>query len=71
MDALVNAPVWLEVNTGGIARGYTEEPYPAVDLLARWLNAGKKVLFSSDCHNAEQLLFGYDLYEKHIAKCKQ
>ena len=70
MDALLDAPVRLEVNTGGIARGYTQEPYPAVDLLSRWLNAGKPVLYASDCHNAEQLLFAYDLYEKHIAKCK-
>jgi histidinol-phosphatase (PHP family) len=60
------APVALEVNTGGIARGYTSEPYPSQDLLSQWLAAGKQVLFASDCHNAEQLLFGYDLYKKHL-----
>ena len=66
LEALMAAPVALEVNTGGIARGYTSEPYPSRDLLSQWLAAGKQVLFASDCHNAEQLLFGYDLYKKHL-----
>ena len=66
LQALRAAPVTLEVNTGGIARGYTTEPYPARDLLAHWLAAGKRVVYASDCHNAEQLLFGYDIYKKHL-----
>ena len=66
LDDLLDAPVILEVNTGAISRGYRTQPYPAADILSRWLKAGKKVHFSSDCHNAEQLLFGYDLYEAHI-----
>ena len=66
MDALLDAPVILEVNTGAIARGYRTQPYPAKDLLGRWLKAGKKVHFSSDCHNAPQLLFGYEQYETYI-----
>lgn len=70
LDALMAAPVTLEVNTGGIARGYTTEPYPARALLSRWLAAEKPILFSSDCHNAEQLLYGYDIYERHVQACK-
>jgi histidinol-phosphatase (PHP family) len=72
MDALLSAPVIPEVNTGGIAGGYTQEPYPAPGLLAHWLQAGKPVLFTSDCHKAENLLFGYDLYEKYVENaCKK
>ena len=62
LAALLDAPVTMEVNTGGIARGYLSEPYPAKDILSQWQKAGKPVVFSSDCHNAEQLLFGYDEY---------
>ena len=69
LAALMDAPVTLEVNTGGIARGYTAEPYPARDLLTQWLAAGKPILYSSDCHKAEQLLFGYDIYKAHIRMC--
>ena len=66
LDALLDAPVILEVNTGAISRGYRTAPYPAPDILSRWLKAGKKVHFSSDCHNACHLLFGYEAYEAYV-----
>ena len=65
-QALLTAPVTLEVNFGGIAKGHTKSPYPAAGFLARWLRAGKPVQFSSDCHKAENLLFGYDFYENYV-----
>lgn len=70
LDALMDAPVILEVNTGAISRGYRTQPYPAADILSRWLAAGKKVHFSSDCHDASHLLFGYDLYKAHVESCR-
>lgn len=70
LDALMDFPVALEVNTGAIARGYTAAPYPAKDILRRWLAKGKKIVFSSDCHSAEQLLFGYDVYESYVQACR-
>lgn len=66
LDVLLTKPVALEVNTGGIARGYIQEPYPSKAFLTRWQAAGKPILFSSDCHDATQLLFGYDLYQEYI-----
>lgn len=69
LDSLLSAPVILEVNAGGIAKGHTHELYPANDILAQWLRAGKPVLFSSDCHDAKQLLFGYDAYENCMREC--
>ncbi len=64
LEALLDAPAVLEVNTGAISRGYTTEPYPAKDILDRWLAAGKEIIFSSDCHSKDHLLFGYELYKK-------
>ena len=66
LEALMDTPAILEVNTGAMSRGYTTEPYPARDFLGRWLAAGKKILFSSDCHSKEHILFGYDVYETYI-----
>lgn len=69
LEALLKTPAALEVNYGAIARGYTQQPYPETWVLERWLKAGKPVCFSSDCHNRNQLLFGYDDYKTLIAQC--
>ncbi|MBR6526440.1 MAG: hypothetical protein IKT45_00670 [Lachnospiraceae bacterium] len=66
LASLMSSPVALEVNTGGIARAYIREAYPTGDILTQWADAGKPILFASDCHNAEQLLFGYDIYKNYI-----
>ena len=66
LAALMSSPVVLEVNTGSIARGYLQEPYPSGDILTQWVKTKKSVIFSSDCHDTEQLLFGYDIYKNYI-----
>ncbi len=71
LDALLDTPAVLEVNTGAMARGYTAQPYPSEDILRRWLAAGKKVIFSSDCHSAENILYGYDIYRSYLAACQK
>jgi len=58
LDKLLKAPVIFEVNYGAIARGYRTEPYPEKRILQRIREAGKPLLYSSDCHDREQLLFG-------------
>ena len=68
LNALLDAPAVLEVNTGAMSRGYTTQPYPPKDILQQWLAAGKEVIFSSDCHNKDHLLFGYDVFEKICQK---
>lgn len=50
----------LEINTGGLARGYREELYPAPFLLERWRQLGGRVIFTADAHSAGGLLFGFD-----------
>ena len=50
----------LEVNTGGIARGYETEPFPAPFLLAAWRDMGGEVTLTSDCHDARYLDCAFD-----------
>lgn len=69
LEALMDTPVILEVNMGAMARGYTTQPYPAPDVVRKWLSAGKPVIYSSDCHRLSQLLYQYDHYEAYIQAC--
>lgn len=50
----------LEINTGGVARGYRQEVYPAPFLLRRWRRLGGEVILTADAHNAQGLLFGFE-----------
>ena len=51
----------LEINTGGMARGYREAPYPALFLLKEWRAMGGRIILTSDAHNAAGILYGYDI----------
>jgi histidinol phosphatase-like PHP family hydrolase len=42
-----------------MARGYRSSPYPAEEFIQKWKAAGKKLVFSSDCHEKNQLMYGY------------
>lgn len=50
----------LEINTGGVARGYRTDFYPALYLLERWRQLGGKVILTADAHSTENLLFGFE-----------
>ena len=50
----------LEVNTGAMARGYLDRPYPAPFLLREWNRMGGKIIITSDAHSADQIVYGYD-----------
>ena len=49
----------LEVNTGGMARGYVSEPYPSWDILRLWRDLGGGVILGSDCHDARLMDFAF------------
>ncbi len=51
----------LEVNTGGIARGYLPTPYPTLELLTAWREMGGKVTITSDCHDCNNLTCAFDM----------
>ena len=55
LEAVKDSGALLEVNTGGIARGYLPTPYPDGFLLAAWKSWGGQVIVNSDCHDARLL----------------
>lgn len=50
----------LEINTGGVSRGYRTAPYPALFLLREWREMGGNIILTADAHRKEHLLFGYE-----------
>ena len=60
LHSMFETKAFLEVNTGGVARGYMTEPYPSVFLLKEWKDWGGEVIINSDCHDARLLDAGYD-----------
>ncbi len=65
-DAIIKTPAVVEVNTGGMSRGHISEPYPSKEIIEYFKENGKKMIFSSDCHNKEFLLCGYDMIKKYL-----
>lgn len=63
LKSLCKSPVAFEINFGAIARGYRTEPYPQKDMIDYIKKSGNRTMFSSDCHDAAKLMFGYELYE--------
>ncbi len=62
LGILCATPAVFEINTGAIARGYRTTPYPDDFLISELKKRGRKLIFSSDCHNKDHLLCGYELY---------
>lgn len=60
LETARDAGCLLEINTGGMARGRINRPYPALFLLKKWREMGGRVILSSDCHDARYLAYGFD-----------
>lgn len=58
LEKLFNFNVKFEINFGGVARGYKKTPYPSSVIKDKIINAGKPIIYTSDCHKKELLLFG-------------
>lgn len=65
-DAILKTPALVEINTGGMSRGYKKTPYPSKQIIEYFKSNGKKLIFSSDCHNKNFLLYGYDEVKKYL-----
>ncbi len=65
-DAIIKTPAVVEINTGGIARGHVKQPYPAKEIIDYFKSHGKKMIFSSDCHNKDYLLSGYEDIKEYL-----
>ena len=50
----------LEINTGAMARGYRQTPYPAQFLLKEWKRMGGRIILTADAHSADRILYGYE-----------
>lgn len=50
----------LEINTGGMFRGFRETPYPAPFLLREWKAMGGQVIVTADAHTTAGIVFAYD-----------
>ena len=64
LDYLITFERIFEINTGAMSRGYKDSPYPDIWILQEIKKRGGRVLINSDCHNADNLDYGYDLAEK-------
>ena len=64
LEALLEKHMVFEVNTGAMARGYKDAPYPDVWMLEEIKKRGGRVLITSDCHDAKNLDYGYGMAEK-------
>ena len=50
----------LEINTGGMFKGYRSVPYPAKFLLEEWQAMGGQIIITADAHTPSGVLFGYE-----------
>lgn len=68
-EALAGRIPYFEVNTGGVARGYNDYPYPAPDLMRELKRLGFGAVISSDSHKVDTLDFGFDAAEELLRFC--
>lgn len=63
LDTLIPLNVPFEINTGAIARGYQDKPYPLPCTYSAIKARGGRFVISSDSHNKENLAFEYDKWK--------
>ena len=61
LDAVMDAGIPIEVNTGAMARGATTRPYPAEFLMRRIAEKNGRVTLGSDCHDCTKLDYAFDV----------
>lgn len=60
LEACLSTGAILEVNTGGMFRGYRERPYPARFILEAARDMGGHVMLAADAHQVEALTYFFD-----------
>ena len=68
LDLIFESGAILEVNTGGMARGYMDAPYPDMRYLKRWKELGGRVIVGSDCHFAQHIAYAFDTVPGYLAE---
>lgn len=70
VDELLKTGCTFEINTGAMARGIKNVPYPSENIMQRIKNGGGKFILSSDCHDANNLDYGFDdILKTPVAQC--
>lgn len=59
-DAIAKSGVCVEINTGGMARGYLDTPYPSAEFLALLHEKNVPITINSDAHAPDNLDYGFD-----------
>ena len=68
VDALLPLGARFEVNTGAVARGYLDAPYPAEPLLSYILSRGGRVILTGDAHRKENLCYQFEKWEQYLKR---
>ena len=64
LNVIMNTSSVIEINTGGIARKYTEEQYPSTEILKMIEERNIPVMVNSDAHATEDIAFKFnDMYK--------
>jgi len=61
LEVIRKKGVPIEINTGGIFRGATDSLYPSQPILRECCRMGIPIVISSDSHDPEHLVSGFDL----------
>lgn len=67
LDELLRTGKIFEINTGAVARGYKNFPYPSLRILTRIAENNGRVILSSDSHSKDTLMYKFNEYE-NLAK---
>ena len=69
VEIAVRRGIPIEMNSGGINRGYRTAPYPGPALLRHIRALGGEIIINSDAHAAEHLDGGFDLCVQAALAC--
>jgi histidinol-phosphatase (PHP family) len=64
LEVVSGSGLLLEVNTGGMSRNYTQEPYPSKWILRRCAEMGIPVVLNSDAHRPDLIDYAFRETEK-------
>ena len=67
LEKLAAQRLVLEINTGAMARGWRQMPYPDARWLPVWRELGGAVVLTSDAHHLDHLQYGFDV-SLHLAQ---
>lgn len=68
LEKLTDKPVIFEINTGGMARGICDKPYPSERVLKYLSEKRTPVILSSDAHSRDAITYGFDKASELVLK---